>query len=131
LLQARHNEAFLGNLEENFPDFFNDWKITVVFYTALHLVLAFAEHSGVKIGNEHKELFKAMKARGSEIPNLDVDEECASDYGSLFSVCRIARYRGIENPNLFERIKRRDLDFSKRKLEKIKAHLKAKGLSGI
>ena len=38
--QAEHNLKFLKEINKNFPTDFFDWKITVAFYTAIHLTKA-------------------------------------------------------------------------------------------
>ena len=128
LRQVAHNESLLDHLETTCPNSFNDWKVTLVFYTALHLIRAFCKHSGVVVGVSHKELQIAMNNRGSSVPNLDVDVDCTNHYNSLYAASRQARYDGMENNTLFESSNQRRLTFSKIKLQKIKDHLKAKGL---
>jgi hypothetical protein len=61
ILQAEHNTDFHKNICSNFPELYFDWKITVVFYTALHLLKALAKKNKKDIGNTHSEIFKSIK----------------------------------------------------------------------
>lgn len=128
LKQAAHNESLLSHLEYQFPTQYNDWKVTLVFYAALHLLRAYAVNTGINVGGSHKELGIAMSNQGASVPNLDVDMACANNYASLYSASRQAQYDGFFDPVLFEASNRRSLAFSKIKLQKIKDHLKDKGL---
>jgi hypothetical protein len=128
LLQVTHNEGLLAHLETTCPRSFNDWKVTLVYYIALHQMRAFGKFMHVSIGRSHKDLEVAMKNQGASVPNLDVDRECADSYMILESVSRAARYDGIDDPSIFEHINGKRLSFSKLKLQKIKNHLEAKGL---
>lgn len=47
LKQAKHNSDFAAHCETTFADNYFDWKITVVFYEALHYVKAYLEIQGV------------------------------------------------------------------------------------
>jgi hypothetical protein len=128
LKQSAHNESLLDNLERLFPMEYNDWKVTLVFYAALHLIRAYAIQSNVTVGVSHKELQVAMKNQGASVPNLDVDSGCTNNYASLYSASRQARYDGFSNPVIFEASNRRSLAFCKIKLQRIKDHLRDKGL---
>jgi hypothetical protein len=128
LRQVAHNESLLVHLEQTFPNSYNDWKVTLVFYASLHLLRAYSFLTGVSIGASHKELQVAMKNQGASVPNLDVSTDCTNNYASLYSASRQARYDGIGDPVLFEQSVGRSLIFSKRKLQKIKDHLRTKGL---
>jgi hypothetical protein len=128
LRQAAHNEAPLDHLERSHPHAFNDWKVTLVFYSALHHLRAYCHHSKVSVGMSHKELQIAMSNQGSSVPNLDVDIDCTNHYNSLYAASRQARYDGMENEAIFEHSNQKRLTFSKLKLQKIKTHLQVKGL---
>lgn len=128
LRQVAHNESLLDYLERSFPNSYNDWKVTLVFYASLHLIRAYATFSNVNVGASHHELYVAMKNQGASIPNLDVDMDCTNSYASLYSASRLARYDGIRDFSVFEQSNRKRLNFSKIKLEKIKGYLHSKGL---
>ncbi|NCX95288.1 MAG: hypothetical protein EBX41_02560 [Chitinophagia bacterium] len=52
--QAQHNERFHDNICSSFPDDFFDWKITILFYIAIHHVKALANQLGITIGESHR-----------------------------------------------------------------------------
>ncbi len=128
LRQATHNEGLLNHLEASCPESFNDWKVTLVYYLALHQLRAYCRFKHVMVGRSHKDLEVAMKNQGASVPNLDVDRECTDAYMLLESVSRAARYDGIDDPALFEHTNCKRLSFAKLKLQKIGRHLAAKGL---
>jgi hypothetical protein len=41
LNKAAYNEDFLAKIEDAFPGDFYDWKITVIFYVAVHYLDAY------------------------------------------------------------------------------------------
>ncbi|RYM32099.1 hypothetical protein ERX46_15565 [Brumimicrobium glaciale] len=56
LNQANHNEEFHNCICENSPDKFYDWKITSLFYTAIHYLKALALKRDINIGQTHHEI---------------------------------------------------------------------------
>ena len=56
LNQATHNEEFHSCLCENFTEKFYDWRITSLFYTAIHYLKALALKKGIDIGQTHHEI---------------------------------------------------------------------------
>lgn len=47
--KAQHNEKFLSDLMNSFPDNYFDWKITVVFYYFVQAIEAYAESKGIEL----------------------------------------------------------------------------------
>ncbi len=56
LRQAKHNEEFHQCICDNSIDRFNDWKITSLFYTAIHYLKALALKKSINIGQTHQEI---------------------------------------------------------------------------
>ncbi len=62
LNQCAHNEDFLSLLEDKFPKIYNDWKCTVVFYAATHLIRGYAlQVHGKSIDESHTAVFEFLE----------------------------------------------------------------------
>ena len=83
MAQAEHNQALLAHIEPSF----RDWRVTVLFYVAVHLVEAFLDpkHSGDH-GDRSRYLW-AMRGR----PTFD-GVGVYGAYCELFNLSREARY---------------------------------------
>ena len=58
LNQCELNEEFLASLNDKFPDLYFDWKVTVVFYCATHLIRGYALSINAPIdGRRHEHVF--------------------------------------------------------------------------
>ena len=94
ILQAQHNEQFHNNICEQFKDFYFDWKITCIFYTAIHYLKALAEHRHKTIGNSHSEIFQSIKPNSNKRV-LIVPDKIYNAYYDLYIYSITARYSGI------------------------------------
>jgi hypothetical protein len=89
--QALQNEAFLADLNKQFPKTYFDWKTTALFYAALHYVLAYAAFRRKNIGNSHREMLDNSNPALSTATNpLRADVYTAYNY--LYKLSRTARY---------------------------------------
>ncbi|PTS92668.1 hypothetical protein DBR11_26495 [Pedobacter sp. HMWF019] len=76
LNQALHNENFVAECCNNYPDNYFDWKVTATFYTALHLLRAFCEKREVDPGNTHYDIANSFDPRRcnnrpiTQVPNF-------------------------------------------------------------
>lgn len=48
------NRKLLIHLQEEFPHDNNDWKVTILFYSALHYSYSYLTEAGIPISNSHK-----------------------------------------------------------------------------
>ncbi|UKJ06319.1 hypothetical protein [Solitalea lacus] len=85
--QAQHNETFLAFIENHSPDDYNDWKITVIFYIAVHYIQAFYLEHGITVDN-HKQRAEVMQNRNGE----PVSRLCFTAYQSLYWLSIDSRY---------------------------------------
>ena len=73
--QAKHNKEFLDCVEENFPNSFFDWKITILFYVSIHLIKCLAKTRNVEIGDTHYDIEKipeeTLKLRAQQMSMQD------------------------------------------------------------
>ncbi|WP_462250417.1 hypothetical protein [Ekhidna sp.] len=119
--QAHHNIQFLKELDAKQSENFFDWKITVCFYAALHLMKALLlEKYNVEI-NSHKDIKEEIFNR--------VKRECFSSYRNLYRSCHDARYDGFESDEVFIESNRREYIECKLRLEYILKYCKGKGLN--
>lgn len=78
----KHNQKILSN--SLFDSNYNDWKITVIFYSAVHIIETFL--SKVKVHtSSHKERHKAVR-------QYRVLREIADEYQTLYMLSIQARY---------------------------------------
>ena len=97
LEKAQQNERFLELIKKHSNNEFSEWKITVVFYIALHLVKALCKKKSIYTGNSHSRLETALN-ESSLIP-----DDFADNYHALYENSRTARY-SVYYKNDFQRI---------------------------
>lgn len=125
--QAKHNQDFHDCIQENFNERFFDWKITVLFYIALHNVKALAAKKGIDIGHTHFEIENNISPKRHK-GKMPISETAWTNYRNLFQYSQVARYDGLMDHDTFELIKGADYsnciihlrDFKKYISDKIK-----------
>lgn len=122
--QHEHNREFLIELTKKFPDRFFDWKITVLFYSATHLIrgYALAKHK-VEIGESHTAVHNFLKEELSE------DSKVFKAYRCIYRNCRDVRYSGFTTQENFEFFCGIKFKESTTCLGTIKAYLDSQGLN--
>ena len=80
--KAEHNRAFLDSVTD---DAYGDWKATIAFYVAVHLVEKLRAYTGDHSEN-HDERNRAVRRDHARIYNA---------YHQLFNVSLIARYKSL------------------------------------
>ena len=97
LRQAKHNEKFHSSTCEYFPDDFYDWKITTLFYTAIHYVKALSNQNGISIGEDHYQIRNNIKPpdRTGRKPSMAFSKSAWGYYDYLYRVSQISRYNGF------------------------------------
>lgn len=90
IAQAKSNLAFLNHVDSNIPDFW-DWKVTTVFYTAVHLMNAHLKRTLGYTYRTHKEVEFALNfANTTSLGKVDQNTYVA--YSSLSKLSRRSRY---------------------------------------
>lgn len=124
--QAAHNELFHSCIEEKFNDKFFDWKITTLFYTALHWIHALAEMKGINIGETHSDVRANCNPRRHGA--MPLSEDARGHYNSLYNYSHTARYDGLMDMSTFEILKQIDHGYAKENLEYLRKYFRGKGL---
>jgi hypothetical protein len=127
ILQAKHNEKFHDCICEQFPDRFFDWKITILFYQAIHYLKALAFQKNINIGDTHFEIEQNVNPDRPK-NKMSLTKGAWRDYNALFHYSQTARYNGITDFETFEKLKEADYFFAKQNLEKFKRYLLSVGL---
>ncbi len=82
-----------------YPDEFHDWKVTLLFYTALHWVRALAKKRRIKIGESHAEI--ARNCNPQYPGAMPISCKAWDEYHNLNMRSQTARYEGIVNEKGF------------------------------
>lgn len=119
--QHIHNLDFLSAISIGVGNSL-DWQVTVIFYSALHLVNAHLALSGHHFRN-HQDVDLLISPEG-RIRDCRVDPEIYTAYRKLRSLSRISRYlinaeTRTEPPNDISRIQQRHLARALKQLDKI------------
>ncbi len=127
ILQAKHNEKFHDCICTEFPDRFFDWKITVLFYQAIHYLKTLAAQKGIDIGDTHYEIERNINP-DRQSPKMAITKGAWREYNALYQYSQTARYNGITDFDTFEKLKETDYKFAVQNLGKFKKYLKSVGL---
>ena len=117
LNQAKHNEDFLKIVENANPDDYFDWKITIVFYVAIHYIDAYFASHGIRI-TSHEHRFDCL-----EMGEFCVSMEFFNHYSNLYNLARNARYNGFTRKDAFERNQKNRLSEAKFDMRFIKNYI--------
>lgn len=94
---AAANWQFHEKLCTNFPEEHFDWKITLLFYTALHWLQSLAAKKSIEIGNTHFDVENAVKPnarrrQSSANIKMPISVTAWDNYSKLQDYSRSARY---------------------------------------
>lgn len=128
LKQALHNEEFHKNICDNSSDKFYDWKITSLFYTAIHYLKALALKRNLNIGQTHHEIEQNVNPdRNNAI--MRVSRNAWNEYKKLLQYSRNSRYDGIDTDfETFELIMQVDYNECIKHLDTFKKYIKGQGV---
>ncbi|NMH28488.1 hypothetical protein [Flavobacterium silvaticum] len=125
--QASHNQNFHSCIQGQFATNFFDWKITVLFYIALHGLKALASKRGIDIGETHIDIERNVSPLRNS-PIMAISKNAWNEYKSLFRYSQVARYEGITDFETFQKLKESDHGFCVLHLDKFKKYLKGQGV---
>ncbi len=95
--QVAHNLALLKALDKQFPTDYFDWKVTIVFYTALHGLRAYEKFKKVRIAKGHKFLYEHSDPTNPNAVN-PISQRAFDAYNLLHDASTNTRYQGVVNP---------------------------------
>ncbi len=127
ILQAEHNAKFHGSICTHHVDSYFDWKITCLFYVAIHYIKALAAMKGMPIGNTHGEIEKNISPL-KPLPIMPISKKAWDNYKILYRYSRSCRYDGFRNEASFEKAKEIDHNHSLQCLQNLKNYLKSQGV---
>lgn len=125
--QAKHNQTFHDCIQKEFESRFFDWKITSLFYIALHCLKALASKKGIEIGQTHQDIERNVNPERNNA-KMRITKNAWNDYKSLYRYSHTARYEGITDIITFEKLKEIDHSYCLQHLERFKNYIKGQGL---
>lgn len=125
--QAKHNKNLHDCIATNFPNQFYDWKITALFYVAIHYLKALAAKRGIDIGETHYEIEQNVNPKRTG-RKMQITTNAWREYKSLFNYSRTARYEGITDVATFEKLKQTDHSYCLQHIDKFKKYIEGQGL---
>lgn len=126
--QAIHNYKFFCEVHSKLPAVFFDWKITVLFYTAIHLLRALMAQRGLTVDESHYALRNAINPTNGVSP---VKKHCYNAYIVLYNASLEVRYTGfLDDSKRTDYLKAK---FSKcqKAIESIDAYMKSQGYESL
>lgn len=128
LKQASYNEEFHHRLCENFSEKYYDWKITCLFYTALHYLKALAFKRNIDIGQTHHEIeLNVNPDRNNSL--MKIKKGAWREYKNSLQYSRSSRYDGIETDfQTFEEIMKKDYEYCLIHLDNFKKYIRSQGV---
>ena len=121
--QAEHNQDFHKCIVDKFEDSFFDWKITVLFYIAIHYLKALAEKRGENIGDTHIEIDRSVNPDRND-STMKITRNAWREYKQLYNYSRTARYEGITDFDTFNKLKEIDHKYCLEHVKRFKAYIK-------
>lgn len=129
LNQAHHNEDFHRCICKNFSDKFCDWKITSLFYIAIHYLKALALQRGIDMGQTHYEIEQNVNPK-KDNASMRIKKGAWLEYKSLLNYSRTSRYDGIVSDfETFETLMKNDYKMALKNLDNFKKYVSSQGLN--
>jgi hypothetical protein len=125
--QASHNQEFHDTIAGNFTDRFHDWRITVLFYVAVHYLRALAAKKGINIGKTHHEIELNVNP-DRDSARMKITRTAWRNYHQLYHYSRLARYEGLTDSETFEKLMQADHAYCLIHLSDFKKYIKAQGV---
>mgnify|MGYP006281292465 CR=1 FL=1 len=127
---AVHNYRFFCQVHEKLPDIFYDWKITVLFYSSVHLLRALMAQRDVDVGDNHEALKRAINPNNSE-STLPVKEFCYQAYLVLYNTSFSARYQAWLDRDKRKKRMAKDFEKCKKAFNKIDSYVNSQDFPQI
>lgn len=125
--QASHNQVFHDEISKACAENYYDWKITVLFYIAVHYLRALAAMRSIDIGTTHQEIEKSVNPdRVGAV--MRITKAAWRNYSLLYHSSRNARYEGISDRSTFESLMQIDHGYCLTYLDNFKKYVGGQGL---
>ena len=108
-VHANHNHTFYEMVCKEHPDTFFDWKIIALFYVSFHYLQALAKHRKKNIGTHHVDINNNIRS-GNPSAAMPISNTAFKNYMYLFQYSRTARYDGIVDMTVFQKLRKADHD---------------------
>lgn len=128
LKQAIHNYKFFCEVHSKLPDVFFDWKITVLFYTSIHLLRALLTERDVSVDNSHSALRKAINPSKGTRP---VKPHCYDSYVTLYNASLDVRYSGFLDVKQQSKYLQKRFKTCQKALKSIDSYMKGQGYKSL
>ncbi len=129
LSRASHNLRFFEVCERASPSCYFDWKITIAFYSTLHLLRAFCIKRGVYPGNTHASLASFLSQRRCNGKTATPFPQHVWDwYESLQRYSELARYSGFRDQDMENEVQRLNLEHCRNLYVKLAKYFKKNGV---
>lgn len=128
LEQANHNKNFHDCIETQFTGQFYDWKITVLFYVAIHYLKALAASRGIDIGETHFDIEQNVNPERHHA-KMRITKGAWREYKNLFYYSRTARYEGFTDLLPFEQLKQIDHTYCLTHLDNFKKYIQSQAIT--
>lgn len=127
LNQVKHNEDFHLTLASQNNNRFFDWKVTCLFYIAVHCLKALASKNNKNIGFTHKDVELSVSPLKNAVV-MPLPSKAWSNYSIMYRYSMACRYDGFTDPDTFEEIKRTDYNHALQCLNGFKGYIKGQGV---
>jgi hypothetical protein len=108
--KANHNQDFLDSINNDYPDSYYDWKVTIQFYTALHRCYCVILNNGISITSSHQ----------ANITNIGtINKDLSKNLFLVYKYSRQSRYDGFMNEDSMNRINKINFDKGETILKKV------------
>lgn len=128
--QAIHNYKFFCEVHSKLPKAFYDWKITVLFYTATHLLRALMVENEVDVPPSHAALRKAINPKGRQ-SRYPVKQHCYNSYNVLYNAAHDARYTGFLDANKRGDYLKNRFNKCEKAIQSVDGYMKSQGYNSL
>lgn len=123
LARADYNWNFQAELQHLFPQDYFDWKISAVFYAALHLVDAYAAFADIRPFNNHEQRFYHLDSSNPDA-ELPLSAAAFKLYRRLYRYSINARYDEIGSIEAYEKARKNDHKDAVERFKEFRRYLK-------
>lgn len=125
---VKRNEKLLNFLNREIPDEFDEWKIVITFYTALHFSNAYIVLLGKKQPKDHSERHHNLNPKNAD-SDYPVSEDSYNNYIDLYRASRKCRYNPFTNEKAHNTYLKTEYNYAIQNYEFLKNYFKKEGVT--